>query len=104
MEVKINIDHKELVRDITHEVVKALKPLLKGRREDGSLFTVKSLAEYLQVSEKWVYERVHLKEIPYYKLGGNVRFYKVAVDRWLGETCKVPVAPKDSARTLKAVK
>jgi excisionase family DNA binding protein len=97
MKAELNIDHKEFAKEITQEVIKALKPLLNGREEnDKALFTVKGLAEYLQVSDKWVYERVQFKEIPHYKIGGNLRFKRSAIDLWM-DTLKTPaVSPLSS--------
>lgn len=62
-----------------------------------SLFTVKTLAKYLGVSDQWVYERVQLKQIPYIKVGKHVRFKKADIDRWL-ESLKVP--PMDAPSSL----
>ena len=63
--------------------------------------------EYLHVSHQWVYERVHLKEIPHIKMGKFPRFRKSEIDRWL-ETLKIPVSstlPDASRdRLLKAIK
>jgi excisionase family DNA binding protein len=82
------IDTQKLAEELSKAVIKALKPLLKDREGD-TLFTVKGLAKYLEVSEKWVYERVQFKEIPYCKVGGNLRFKRSAIDDWL-ETLKTP--------------
>jgi excisionase family DNA binding protein len=82
-------------------VIEGLKPLLSDRGEEV-LFTAKTLAVYLGVSEKWVYERVQFKEIPYAKLGGNVRFIKKDIDNWIDDQ-KVPVVNRLS-KPLKAVK
>ena len=95
-------DIQAIAQAMTAEVVKALKPLLNGKGEEDTICTVKSLAKYLEVSEKWVYERVQFKEIPYFKLGGNVRFNKKDIDRWI-ETLKTP-AVNPLSRPLKAIK
>lgn len=91
MKAEINIDTQELEERISQRVVKALKPLLSDRSEETTLFTVKGLARHLQVSEKWLYERVQLKEIPYYKVGANLRFKRSEIENWLG-TLKTPAA------------
>jgi excisionase family DNA binding protein len=104
MKAEITIDHQELVKEVTQAVIKALKPLLKDNGEDSALFTVKGLARHLQVSEKWVYERVQFKEIPFYKVGANLRFKRSAVDRWLEDTCMTPPVPKEPSGPLKMLK
>lgn len=89
MKAEVNIDTQGLEERITRRVIQALKPFLQGRGEDDTLFTVTTLAEYLRVSDQWVYERVHLKEIPYIKMGKFPRFRKSEVDRWM-DTMKTP--------------
>ena len=102
MRAEINIDTQEIIREITSEVIKAIKPLLNGKAEDDNIYTVKTLAKRLVVSEKWIYERIQFKEIPFYKIGGHVRFCKREIDHWLN-TCKTPAINSLSA-TFKAVK
>lgn len=102
MKAELNIDTQELVREITSGVIKAVMPLLNHKTEANSFFTVKTLAQHLEVSEKWVYERVQFKEIPFYKLNGNVRFSKKDITIWM-EAHKTP-AINTLSRPLKAVK
>ena len=102
MKAELHINTQELEDRITERVIKALKPFLQGKGEDDTLFTVTTLAEYLHVSDQWVYERVHLKEIPYIKLGKFPRFRKSEVDRWM-DTMKTP-ALSPLSRPLKMLK
>ncbi|OGP65386.1 MAG: hypothetical protein A3K22_04510 [Deltaproteobacteria bacterium RBG_16_42_7] len=102
MRAELNIDTQEIIREITSEVIKAIKPLLNGKAEDDTIYTVKTLAEYIGVSSQWVYERVHLKEIPYIKMGKFPRFKKADIDKWL-DSLKTP-AVNYLSRPLKAVK
>ena len=90
MKAELQIDIQELVTSIVNGVVKELKPLLEqGRFEHDTLFTIKSLAKYLEVSDQWVYERVHLQEIPHIKMGKFPRFKESEIDHWL-DTLKIP--------------
>lgn len=84
MKAELQFDTSELVKEIAQEVIKAIKPLLTGKAQDDTIFTVKTLAKYLEVSDQWVYERVHLKEIPHIKMGKFPRFKKSDIDQWLG--------------------
>ena len=96
MKAEFEIDSDCLANKIAQEVVKAIKPFLApGAPEDEGLFTVKTLAEYLGTSTKWVYERVQLKEIPYIKVGKHIRFRKSEIDRWL-DALKVPAMDSPS--------
>jgi len=92
MKAELQFDIQELVALIAQAVVKEIKPLL-GMATDGeeSLFTVKTLAEYLQVSQQWVYKRIQRHEIPYIKMGKFPRFKKSDIHRWL-DTLKIPAS------------
>ena len=103
MKAELNINTHELAKEITQEVIKTLKPLFIGRSaDDKALLTVKGLADYLQVSDKWVYERVQFNEIPYCKIGGNLRFKRSEIDLWL-DTLKTPAVASLSS-PLKVLK
>ena len=63
-----------------------MKPLVAcsgSTRDMDTIFNVKGLSEYLKVSPKWIYERTHLKEIPFIKVLGQLRFRKKDIDKWL---------------------
>ena len=82
--MRIEIDNTELINDIVKKVVDEIKPLLDGEiTTEDILFSVDTLAKYLQVSKQWVYERVRLNEIPYMKMGKFPRFRKSEIDNWL---------------------
>ena len=87
--MKIEIDDNQLIDAIAEKVIASLTPLLsqnaKKRDIDNILFTVESLAKYLQVSKPWVYGRVHLNEIPFIKMGKFPRFRRDAIDKWLNK-------------------
>lgn len=102
MEFKLNINHQELVKEITCEVIKAIKPMIAKGAQDDTVFNVEGLAQYLKVSPKWIYERTHLKEIPHNKIGGQLRFRKKDIDKWIN-SYNVP-AINTPERILKAIK
>jgi hypothetical protein len=53
VKAELTLDTQELVRHITPEVIKAITPLLvKAKGEEDTLFTVKTLARYLGVSDQ----------------------------------------------------
>ncbi len=82
-------DIQAIVQALTPEMVKAIKPLLNGKGEEDTIFTIEGLCQYLKVEPAWIYKRTALKEIPYIKVRGLLRFRKRDIDRWL-ETWKVP--------------
>lgn len=75
----------ELVDLIADTVIEKLKPLItgNGKQEDGIIFDVSGLAQYLKVKKQWVYERVHYNTVPHYKVGKYPRFRKSKIDEWL---------------------
>ena len=85
------------IKAIVEELIESLKPALSskegsGRNEDDTIFDVDELVAYLKVSKQWIYERTHLKEIPHLKMGGQLRFRKRDIDRWLN-AYNVPALP-----------
>lgn len=75
---------------IAHRVAEMIKPLLQPKNGgDEPFFDVPALAEYLRVDESWVYQQVHLRNIPFYKLGKYVRFRKSDLEQW-ARTLKLP--------------
>ncbi len=102
MKVDLNINTQELAQEITQAVICALQPLLKNNAGDDTIFDVKKLAGYLNVTPKWIYERTHLKEIPHYKITGRLMFKKNDIDKWFA-TQKVP-AISAPARKFQVIK
>lgn len=82
------------IETIAQRVVHLLKPLLSGgqkQEEDGTVFTVETLSEYLQVDRSWVYKQVSLKTVPYFKSGKYTRFRRRDIDRWISSQTVNPV-------------
>lgn len=93
------------IQAIARAVFEMLKPVITGndRHEaENVIFDVKGLCDYLHVSDKWIYERTHLKEIPHLKVNGLLRFRKREIDKWLS-SFNVP-AINTPERILRAVK
>lgn len=78
-----NEDLQAIANAISQVVVKSLKPYLKGACVDDLILDVDGLAEYLKVKKQWVYDKVHSKAIPHYKVGKYPRFRKTKIDDWL---------------------
>ncbi len=102
MKAEINIDLQGLAEEITAKVTKSLQQkLYHSKVETDSLLTVKTLAEYLQVSDQWVYQRVQLAELPVIFVGKFPRFKKLDIDKWL-DSLKTP-AMNPLTRSLKSI-
>lgn len=57
---------------------------------------IKELSEYLGIKKSSLYDKVHRKEIPFYKIGRLVRFKKEEIDEWMSKNKNNPV---DTDRT-----
>lgn len=92
------------IEAIAQRVIELIKPMLSGnsKHEEDVIFDVQGLCAYLSVSDKWIYERTHLKEIPHLKVNGLLRFKKRDIDKWL-TSFNVPAINRPS-RLLGAVK
>ena len=93
----------EMIRAIADEVAALLKPMLATEPKiEDPIFTQEQLAEYLQVTERWVYERTRFNEIPFFKAGRLNRFRKSEIERWIQGQSSPATAPAPSR--LRAVR
>lgn len=103
--MKIDFEENDL-NLIAEKVTQALKPFLStksDRMTDDLIFDVPGLCKYLSVTSKWIHERTHLKEIPFYKLSNKqLRFRKRDIDRWL-ESLRTPALNPFNGK-LKAIR
>ncbi len=89
---------------IARRVVELLRPLLgcKCKGNDDTYLDVKGLAEYLKVSEKWVYASIKEMNIPYIRLKGHIRFRINEVEKWI-DSYNVPAVNR-IANLMKVIK
>ncbi len=79
----------EEIQAIAAATAELLKPhLLQSTAEEDVIYDVKGLAAYLRVKEQYVYQRVHTRTIPFFKVGKFPRFRKSMIDKWLEEGAK----------------
>jgi len=52
---------------------------------NDEIMTIKEVAKYLKMNEKTIYNLIKKKEIPAFKVGGNWRFKKSIIDKWIEE-------------------
>lgn len=92
--MKFEIDSENLTDGIVSKLLEELKPMIeKSKSVEDKIFTVKTLAEYLDVKNQWVYERVRNGEIPHNKLRKFLRFKKSVIDEWFDKQ-NIPVVKK----------
>jgi excisionase family DNA binding protein len=79
---------------IVQKVLEGIKPLFAhhpGANEKDTILDVKGLAAYLRVKESWVYQQVHSRSIPYFKVGKYPRFKKREIDKWMESKAVRPI-------------
>ncbi|NCO67007.1 MAG: hypothetical protein COY75_03925 [Nitrospirae bacterium CG_4_10_14_0_8_um_filter_41_23] len=84
------------IEAIAQRVAELLKPAIirDKKQEDDVIFNVHGLAQYLNVTPKWIYEQTYLKTIPHYKLTNKqLRFKKEDINKWLN-TLRRPATGK----------
>lgn len=52
---------------------------------DNQLFTIESLANFLNVSPATIRDWVYKRQIPFKKLGRLIRFHPLDIQKWLNE-------------------
>lgn len=54
-------------------------------QEPNAYLTVREAAQYLRVSEGWVYRQAEARTIPCVRIAGrrNIRFRRADLDRWM---------------------
>ncbi len=82
--MKIELEASDIER-IAERVVEQIAPLLRqnSKRNDNELMTVEELAGYLKVKKSTIYDKVHIKSIPFLKHGNTLRFRRKHIDLWL---------------------
>jgi excisionase family DNA binding protein len=56
----------------------------------NEIMTVRQLAEYLRSHPSTIYRLLKNREIPVFRLGGNWRFDRAAIDQWIKKTTRSP--------------
>jgi excisionase family DNA binding protein len=90
--MKIDL-HKSDIDEMAILIAEKLRPLLcpdNANTLEDVILDVKSLASYLKVKERWVYQQIHLKQIPYAKCGKYPRFRRSEIDEWLAKNGSRP--------------
>ena len=52
---------------------------------DSEIFTIREVAEYLNLAEKTAYRLTAEGKIPGFKVGGSWRFRRSEIERWIDE-------------------
>jgi len=74
--------------------------VLKPEGSDDPIMGVQELAEYLGMSDKWVYDQTAGNRIPFFKLGSITKFRRSVIDKWLGKFDTPAVGEPTSMKKL----
>ena len=77
-------------------VMEQLGKMQRKQEQQKNFLTICELSNYLNIKEKTIYAKVVAGMIPYYRIGGIIRFRLNEIDRWL-EGCRggcIPEAEK----------
>ena len=75
------MEQKELLKAIEDLIVRKFDELKAAQKE---FMTVSDVAEYLGIKPSYVYKMTHNREIPCYKPGGKMVYFKREdVDAWV---------------------
>lgn len=93
----------DLMKALGDYVVERIKPIVTGthKRDEDTIFDVKSLASYLHVDVNWIYQRTRKQEIPFIKKGKYCLFRKSAIDAWLNQDAVKPLSPFNTPKKLR---
>lgn len=83
--MEVRIDDTD-VKAIAKAVAEMLQPQflnLRSGESDDVIMGVQEVAEYLGMSDKWVYDQTGQNRIPYFKLGSILKFRKKEIDKWV---------------------
>jgi excisionase family DNA binding protein len=62
----------------------------------AEILTLQEVAELLRVAEKTVYGMAQRKDLPAFKVGGQWRFRREDLDRWIDQQTRTTAAGSDS--------
>jgi len=73
------------------EVTQLLQAILAELRRDKrdttkpvrEILTLKEAADYLRFSPDTIREKIRLQQIPFYRVGGSIRFRRSKLDAWV---------------------
>ena len=76
-------DVRAIAAAVSQQILPQLLELKTGGSDDP-IMGVQELAEYLGMSDKWIYDQTGGNRIPFFKLGSIIKFRRSVIDKWLG--------------------
>ena len=69
---------------------------------NDEILTISGVAELLKIAEKTVYVLAQRREVPGFKVGGQWRFSRAAIDSWIKTRSRAPQYPASAAEQSQA--
>ena len=73
--------------DLRTEILDQILTELRGLRQQTApvreILDIEETADYLRLSVNTVREKVRLRQIPFFRVGGTIRFRRSKLDRWV---------------------
>ncbi len=70
---------------------------------NDEILTISEFAELLKIAEKTVYVLALRREVPGFKVGGQWRFSRAAIDSWIEMRSRAPQYPPSAIEQSRAV-
>ena len=70
---------------------------------NDEILTISEVAELLKIAEKTVYVLAQRREVPGFKVGGQWRFSRAAINLWIETRSRVPQDPASESKQSRAV-
>lgn len=73
---------QDIEMDLREKLLSELLPIIEVKLYDNT-FSIKEAAKYLKISESTLRKMVDAKEVPNYRLRGQIFFRQTSLEQWL---------------------
>lgn len=77
----------DIEQNLLNEIMEKLQPEI-NRRLYANIFDVKEAVRYLKISESTLRKMVKAKELPHFRLRGQIFFRQIDIDRYIEGLCQ----------------
>ncbi len=81
-------EQKDSVAFLLAEILRELRRSNNANAAPGpvrEILTLEEVADYLRLSPNTLRDKVRLRQIPFHKVGGSIRFRRSKIDRWINQ-------------------
>lgn len=81
----------EIIGKLLCDILIELRQKSDSQTNQREIMTVNEAADYLRFSHHTLREKLAMREIPHYKVGGSIRLRKSDLDKWINKNA-IPLA------------